>query len=254
MKLDCVLSAVNENPLYLDFVPIFIKTWKKLYPHINVKIVMVMDEIPETLKCYEHHFILFKPLNDVLTSYTSQIIRLFYPCLMNYENGVMITDIDMLPMNRTYYTEPIKDLPDDRFIYFRETVCFRENQLAMCYNIATPSVWSDVFNIKTIDELRNTIQLISEHTTIKEGHGNTGWCTDQCFLFKKIMEWNQRTHKLVCLKESFTKFRRLDRLTKCLDLNKENRDKIKSGFYTDYHCYRPMSKYEKTNYEVFDLL
>ena len=32
MKLDCVLTAVNDNRLYLDFVPIFIKTWNKLYP------------------------------------------------------------------------------------------------------------------------------------------------------------------------------------------------------------------------------
>ena len=32
MKLDCVLTAVNENELYLDFIPIFIKTWNKLYP------------------------------------------------------------------------------------------------------------------------------------------------------------------------------------------------------------------------------
>ena len=37
MKLDCVLTAVNENPLYLGLVPLFIKTWKKrLYPYVNV--------------------------------------------------------------------------------------------------------------------------------------------------------------------------------------------------------------------------
>ena len=40
MKLDCVLTAVNENPLYLEFIPIFIKTWNKLYPGIDVKILL----------------------------------------------------------------------------------------------------------------------------------------------------------------------------------------------------------------------
>ena len=36
MKLDSVLTAVNVNPIYIDFIPIFIKTWKKLYPTVDV--------------------------------------------------------------------------------------------------------------------------------------------------------------------------------------------------------------------------
>ena len=39
MKLDCILTAVNENPLYIEFIPIFVKTWNKLYPDIDVKII-----------------------------------------------------------------------------------------------------------------------------------------------------------------------------------------------------------------------
>lgn len=252
MKLDCVLTAVNENPLYLDFVPIFIKTWNKLYPDVDVKIVMIMEHIPENLKCYEKHLILFKPIENVLTSYTSQIVRLFYPCLMNYENGVMITDMDILPMNRTYYTEPIKNIQNDMFVYYRENVCFEYNQLAMCYNIAVPSVWKNIFGINTIDDIRNTIKTISENTTIKEGHGNIGWCTDQLVLFDKVMKWNKISGNLICLKESFTNFHRLDRGFNLND--KEIQYKIKNGFYSDYHCYRPMSKYEKINYEIYDLL
>ena len=30
MKLDCVLTSVNDNELYLEFIPIFIKTNKKI--------------------------------------------------------------------------------------------------------------------------------------------------------------------------------------------------------------------------------
>ena len=30
MKLDTVLTAVNDNPLYLGFVPYFIRMWKLL--------------------------------------------------------------------------------------------------------------------------------------------------------------------------------------------------------------------------------
>jgi hypothetical protein len=41
MILDCILTAVNEKNLYLQFVPIFIKTWNKLYPNVDVKIVLI---------------------------------------------------------------------------------------------------------------------------------------------------------------------------------------------------------------------
>jgi hypothetical protein len=47
MILDCVLTSVNLNPLYIDFIPIFVKTWNKLYPNVDVKIILVGDEIPE---------------------------------------------------------------------------------------------------------------------------------------------------------------------------------------------------------------
>ena len=52
MKLDCVLTACNNNPLYYDFIPIFIQSWNKLYPDIDVKVVLVNDNIPDDLNLY----------------------------------------------------------------------------------------------------------------------------------------------------------------------------------------------------------
>ena len=36
MYLDCVLTASDLNPLYLDFIPIFIKSWKILLPKVDI--------------------------------------------------------------------------------------------------------------------------------------------------------------------------------------------------------------------------
>ena len=36
MKLDCVLTAVNDDPYYMDFIPIFVNTWNKLYPDVDI--------------------------------------------------------------------------------------------------------------------------------------------------------------------------------------------------------------------------
>jgi hypothetical protein len=252
MKLDCIVTAVNENPLYLDFIPIFIKTWKKLYPDVDVKIILIAHAIPQQYIEYKDHIILFEPVEYVLTSFTSQVIRLFYPCLLPYENGVMITDMDILPMNRTYYTENIRPYDNDKFIYLRENICFEYNELAMCYNVATPSVWRDIFNIHSVDDIRATIKDIALSRVICEGHGREGWSTDQQLLYTKVMEWSHRTQNLVCLKESDTGFCRLDRETFILD--EHIRGNISNGRYSDYHCFRPMSAYRKINEEIYELL
>lgn len=246
MRLDCVITSTNEKPLYIEFIPLFIKTWKKLYPEVDVKIILISEEIPKKYMEYKENIILFEPIEGVSSSFTSQYIRLLYPCILNYKNGVMITDMDMIPMNRTYYTEHIKEYDNEKFIYLRENVCEDMQQFAMCYNVATPSVWSKIFEIETKEELRNRIKNVYE----KE---NKGWCTDQIDLYKSVMNWNRKTNNLVRVKEETTKFNRLG--NEALDIIDINvREKISKGLYTDYHCFRPMSRYSDINNEVYNLL
>ena len=253
MKLDCVFTAVNENKLYLDFIPIFIKTWNKLYPDVDVKIALIAKNIPENLMLHKNNIILFNPIENILTSFTSQFIRLLYPCILDYKNGVLITDVDILPMNSTYYTKNIVEFDNNKFIYYRDNVCFEYKQIAMCYNIATPKIWKDIFKVNSIVDIVNIIKDTFIKNTIKEGHGNTGWSIDQITLYNKIMEWNKKTNNFIRLKEKQTQFKRLDRNT--FDIANVNiRENITSGKYTDYHSYRPMSKYSKINWELFNLL
>ena len=89
----------------------------------------------------------------------------------------MITDIDILPMNRTYYTEHIKSYNNNKFIYYRENVCFQNKQIAMCYNVDIPKVRKNMFGINSLNPKLNS----------KEGNGSLGWCTDQIALFEKVM-------------------------------------------------------------------
>ena len=60
MKLDCILTACNTNESYLDFIPLFIKAWTKLYPDVDIKIVLIMDTdtdtIPYKFKNYKLHY------------------------------------------------------------------------------------------------------------------------------------------------------------------------------------------------------
>jgi hypothetical protein len=253
MKLDCILTSVNENPLYLEFIPIFIKTWAKLYPDVDVKIILIATKIPEEYLRYKDNIILFEPIKNVLTSFSSQFIRLLYPCILNYNNGVMITDMDMLPMNRTYYTENIKPYNNSKFIYLRENICFEKTQIAMCYNVAVPTIWKDIFEINSVEDIRDKIKYEFKNNIILEGHGNKGWSIDQLVLYERVMNWNKRTNDLTCLIEYETGFNRLDRHK--FDINNDIiRNNITNGVYSDYHCLRPMNTYSEINNTIYNLL
>ena len=70
-----------------------------MIPSVDIKIILIADTIPKKFLKYKNYIILFKPLENIFT-YISQYIRLLYPCILNYKNGILITDIDMVPMNR----------------------------------------------------------------------------------------------------------------------------------------------------------
>lgn len=253
MKIDCILTAVNENDLYLDFIPLFINTWKKLYPYLDVKVILISNNIPEKYKEYNKHLILFRPIENISTAFISQYIRILYPSILNYKNGILITDIDIIPMNKSYYTKNIEEYDNNKFIYYRENVCFNYKQLAICYNVATPIIWKEIFNINTIDDIINRLNIVYKNINYVNGHGKSGWCTDQLDLYKYVIDWNKKTNNLICLKENKTKFNRLDRNR--FNINSQNiKDNISKGIYSDYHCLRPFEKYKEINNKIFNLL
>ena len=246
MKLDCIVTSVNNNPLYADFIPLFIKTWNKLYPHVDVKIIYIHTHIPENIKKYEKHIILFPPLPNVSPVFTSQYIRLLYPALLNYQNGIMITDMDILPMNRKYFSENIQHIQNHKFVCMRNCL-LSEKQMAMCYCVANNKTWGNIFQIKTLDDVKTRLIKISDHY-----NGNISWFLDQIHLYHNVKYWNSKTNNCVILNDRQTKFNRLDRNT--FTLNKQIKDAIKNGKYSDYHCYRPYNKYKEINEKIFELL
>jgi len=253
MKLDCILSACNLNTMYMEFIPIFIKTWTKLYPRVHVKIVLISTYIPEELKEYAPNLILFTPIVNVSTAFISQYIRLLYPAILNYKNGVMITDIDMLPMNNTYYSKYIDIYDNNKFIYLRDVLIHTDKQIAMCYNVATSHIWKEVFNINSIDDINTRIVECFKKINFVEGPGQSGWFTDQLDLYNAVQTWNKNTHNLVCLNDKNTKYARLDRI----HMNSRILDKqiilnIKNGYYSDYHCLRPYSRYKEINDLIYN--
>lgn len=240
MKIGTILTACDLNPLYSDFIPNFVKAWNVLFPDADVIVVLIADELPESLKVYEKNIRLFKPIPNMLTAFQSQCIRLIYPRLIERNEGVIITDMDMLPTNRSYYRDPIKDISDDTFVTYRD-VCL-PTEIAMCYNIAVPGVWKGVFGDSTNEDI-----LKSWYAGVYyDGkHGGWGWGTDQQILLKKFNEWNGPK---VTLNDQITGYNRLDRIHPWVFENRDIlRSNIQKGLYSDYHCLRPYSDYKDIN-------
>ena len=251
MKLSCVLTACNDIPLYYDFIPLFIKTWNKLYPDVDVKIIFISDSIPTKFIKYSDNLILFKPLPNISTAFISQYIRLLYPAILDYKHGILITDMDMLPMNRSYYTKNIEIFPDDKLIYLRP-VLLNLHQIAMCYNIAHNTTWSKIFNIHSKEDINK--RLINVYSKIQyiDGHGKQGWFTDQQDFFWYVFKWAHKTNNFIVLQDKHTGFKRLDRAR--FIFNSQVKKQITNGFFSDYHCLRPFKQYETINNEIYNLL
>jgi hypothetical protein len=239
MKLGTVLSAADANPLYCDFIPYFIKAWLTLFPTVNIVIVLVSESIPHGLTIYKHHIHLCKPLQGIHTAYQAQMIRLLYPReLTDEKDGILITDIDMIPLNAVYYQENIKALPNNLFVSYRD-VLYPE-QLAMCYNIASQETWANIIGPGSVETLLRKFYN-QEYTGTP---GQSGWYSDQEVLIKA---YNAYTGPKLILKDELTEFKRLDREDKVFEDQKRLKEAIQTQKYSDYHCLRPYNKHKQIN-------
>jgi hypothetical protein len=187
MKLTTVLASTNDNQKYYKFIPKQILFWKLF----NIKFIAIFvgEKIPDELTEYKDNIVLWdKPSNYILhTAYIAQNIRIYYTALLNLPDDemVMITDMDMLPMNDKFYKEGLDTFEKKDFIYYRH---IDGKQIYMCYNAAHPSVWSNVFNITSENNI-NTI-LINNYNKHYDGlPGSTGWYSDQEIMYSGLINY-----------------------------------------------------------------
>jgi hypothetical protein len=185
MKLTTVITSVNNNPAYYLFIPKQIVFWKKF--NINFIAIFVGEEIPESLKEYSNNIILWSKNLDINTAFVGQNIRMYYTALLDLPDNemVMITDMDMLPMNDTYYTSGLENYTIDDFIYYRHV---DSKQIYMCYNAAHPKTWAKVFNISSKYDIES--RLYKTYTEQYTGvPGSTGWAIDQFIMYDSLINY-----------------------------------------------------------------
>lgn len=242
MNIDFVLTACNMTHHYLHLYPLVFKTWRKVC-NLDCYLILINNEIPDFLKEYEEYIILFPPLEEVHDIFTAQVIRILYPCIFENRN-ILITDIDIFPVSRDYFLEPLKKYSPDHFITYRDKY-IPQNMYAVCYNVANSNVWRDIFGIKYLGGVIKV--LVKWYKSFPEYNGTKncqGWFTDQEMLFKYVNHWNKKTNKLVILNDSELNFSRLDKRDKQAIVGNFNKvlEDISSKKYTDFHSIKPFER------------
>lgn len=259
MKLGCALVASDLNPEYLEFFPLVRRTWMEVVG-VPALLVLIADAIPPGLEEHADSIRLLPPLPDVHTAFQAQCVRLLYPALLEEEaagGAVLTSDIDMIPMNRPYYVDSIRALPDDRFAILRSNVLMADaREIAICYNAALPRTWRDLFDGPAdVDGLRRRLGAWAAGRADYDGlHGGTGWNTDQRLLFDQVVRWMEGagSGRVACLTDGETGYRRLDRLDMMVDggLTERDAEDARAGRFTDCHMMRPSRRHHDFNAAV----
>jgi hypothetical protein len=187
MKLTTVLSSVNNNRNYYKFIPKQILFWK----HFNIRFIAIFvgDKIPEELSTYSDNIILWNKNTGLNSAFVAQNLRMYYPALLHLpeDEFVMITDMDMLPMNDNYYKSGLEEYTIDDFVYYRNV---DDRQIYMCYNAAHPSLWAKLFKIYSESDIE--LQIQNTYDNSYDGiPGSTGWFIDQKIMYKVLINYPQ---------------------------------------------------------------
>lgn len=185
MKLTTVVGSVNNNRDYYMFIPKQVLFWSKF--DIKFIAVFVGESIPEELLDFSANIVLWNRNLDLNHIYLGQNLRIYYPALLNLPDDemVMITDMDMLPCNDTYYKEGLDKFSKEDFVYYRYVDM---NQIIMCYNAAHPATWGKVFNIYTIEDIVNNLNQ-NNNLDKPVYPGSSGWFCDQELMYTKLINY-----------------------------------------------------------------
>jgi hypothetical protein len=107
----------------------------------------------------------------------------------------------------------------------------------MAYVGATPSTWSEIMNIKTIDDIRKRLEEWSEVYIANGIHGGLGWSSDQLELYKRVKSWEETCPNRLNISKWEWDYPRLDRVMpyEWIEPTPQLESRIFHFHYIDFH-------------------
>ena len=119
MKITKIITTINDNPTYRDFVPLVSKVWQKLFG-LELIIGYVTDKSADhpTVKALESYggIRLFSPLEGVDSGVQAKVTRLALAASEEFvDENCMIVDVDMIPLT-TEVLDVFEEVPENKFV------------------------------------------------------------------------------------------------------------------------------------------
>jgi len=236
MKLSCVLVACNENTKYLDFWPIVKEAWHLV--GLPCIMVYVGETLPPSLEgdsAVRH----FKPIAGWPTATQAQCIRLFYPALLEADGAVMISDMDMIPLQGEWFVNGFEQFREDQFVSLRG-IDEEAKQIYMCYVGAKPSIWAEMFGISCEQDIRNKLTEWSQAyesdglVPVEPGRPYFGWATDQLELYRHVKACDSSRIGLLPFTNEIPRLCRT-KPAEWMAMSKELKTRLRQKYYVDFH-------------------
>lgn len=256
MKIDKVIFAVDDNPLYQGFWEIQSKICVEILG-ITPVLFKVTDNESDF---YNDGYGLVKNIDKetcpgIITSFLSQVIRMYGT--KYFPDEVCITgDIDMIMFNKKYFIDNISEYSDDDLVLFdagaydlereecRDESLFAGERYPICYAAAKGSTFNKILNTdRPFPQYAHELGLM-----------RLGWGTDEIYFGRQINKNENKVniHKIYRpRKQGWIVEDRIDRHNfpifftneneKSYNMKYGNYDKnlLLDGYYIDAHCPRP---------------
>jgi hypothetical protein len=253
-RLSHVLLACDLNSDYLDFWPTTRKAWKEIVG-LDASLVLVAerDAIPAALRD-DPAVIPFEPVEGVHPTFQAQCIRLLYPALIETPGAVIISDIDLYPLRRSYFRDPVSRLDARFFVVYRDDRVDRA-EFDMMFNAGSPATWGEVFDVDGISDVRAHLAAWADGMQYDGRRGWDGWYTDQRMLYQKLTTWPARSERLWVLDDQYCGYSRLnrDKLVNEDGLEPWRVAGLRRLEYSDFNCFVPYRDHRAINERVLEI-
>ena len=271
MKIDKVIFAVDDNPLYQGF-------WE-----IQSKIcVDILGITPVLFRITDNESDFYNDGNGIvknidkescpgiITSFLSQVIRMYGT--KYFPDEVCITgDIDMLMFNKSYFVDNIKNYSDDDLVLFdagaydlnreecNDESLFAAERYPICYVAAKGSTFNKILNTdRPFPQYAHELGLM-----------RLGWGTDEIYFGRQVNKYESEinVHKIYRpRKNGWIVEDRIDRHNFPIDFTNENEkdynekygnykeNLLLNHYYIDAHCPRPYDDCKREIDELVELI
>lgn len=237
MIITRAIVSTDNNPVYYEFWPLVAKAWQ------NIEIEPTVAVVGNLNLNYAFGTILKFPLMpEIPSDFVAQVIRFIIPCFYPEEVSI-ISDMDMVPLNRDYFKKNISQYNDDQILIFSSDAYKAELRYPMCYIAAKGKYFQEIIGLDNL-RLETIVVFIRELYAL-----NKKWDTDELFFADQLHKSTLLGNTVFLKRNGWDPFaeNRIDRVKW-----QYSKFGLTNEKYIDAHCLRPLHENAAKVRDIFD--